>query len=66
MFRNRIRERYNARERQALVYALRRARIGALITASQLPTRGAAAPELLEELRVANLPGTRVELREDA
>ena len=66
MFRNRIRERYNARERQALVYALRRARLSALITASQPPTRGAAAPELLEELRVANVPGTLVELREHA
>lgn len=59
MTRNKVREKYNARERRALVYALRRARVSALVTASQPPTRGVAAPELFEELRGARLPGTR-------
>jgi superfamily I DNA/RNA helicase len=59
MARNKVREKYNARERRALVYALRRARSSALVTASQPPTRGVAAPEFLEELRNARLPGTR-------
>ncbi|HEY5427168.1 MAG TPA: 3'-5' exonuclease [Candidatus Tumulicola sp.] len=57
-FRNKVREKYNARERQALVYALRRASVSAVVTASQRPTKGVAAPELLEELRKARLPGT--------
>ncbi|MGA8534985.1 MAG: hypothetical protein WB615_12835 [Candidatus Tumulicola sp.] len=57
-FRNRSRERYNDAERRAFVYALRRARVSALVTASQTATRGIAAPEFLEELRVARLPGT--------
>jgi superfamily I DNA/RNA helicase len=57
-YRNKVRERYNARERQALIYALRRARTSALVTASEMPTKGVAAPELLEELRNARLPGT--------
>ncbi len=59
MFRNKVREKYNARERQALVYALRRATQSAAITASQKPTKGVAAPELLEELRAARLPGVQ-------
>ncbi|MEO6834938.1 MAG: 3'-5' exonuclease [Candidatus Tumulicola sp.] len=59
MFRNKAREKYNARERQALVYALRRARVSALVTASQKPSKGVAAPELFEELRRARLPGTQ-------
>ncbi len=59
-FRNRSRERYNDRERRAFAYALRRARVSALVTASQAPTRGAHAPELLEDLRGAGLPGTQV------
>ncbi|MBV8373479.1 MAG: hypothetical protein JOY69_09480 [Candidatus Eremiobacteraeota bacterium] len=59
LFRNRSRERYNDRERRAFVYALRRARVGALVTAAQAPTKGVAAPEFLEELRVAQLPGTQ-------
>jgi superfamily I DNA/RNA helicase len=58
-FRNKSRERYNDRERRAFVYALRRARISAVVTASQAPTRGAHAPEFLEELRTAHLPGTQ-------
>ncbi len=59
-FRNRSRERYNDRERRALVYALRRARVSALVTASQSATKGVHAPELLEELRDARLPGSQV------
>jgi superfamily I DNA/RNA helicase len=57
--RNKTRERYNERERRALAYALRRARVCALVTASHPPTRGVAAPELLEELKNARLPGTQ-------
>lgn len=57
--RNKTRERYNDRERAALAYALRRARICALITASQPPTKGVHAPEFLEELRLAQPPGTQ-------
>jgi superfamily I DNA/RNA helicase len=59
MARNKVREKYNARERRAFVYALRRARGEVLVTASQPPTRGVAAPEFFEELRKAHLPGTR-------
>ncbi|MGC1381708.1 MAG: 3'-5' exonuclease [Candidatus Baltobacteraceae bacterium] len=51
MFRAKAREGYNARERRALVYALRRARTSALVTASGTPTKGITAPEFLEELR---------------
>ncbi len=51
MFRTKARERFNDRERRALVYALRRARKSALVTASGTPTRGITAPEFLEELR---------------
>jgi superfamily I DNA/RNA helicase len=58
-FRNKSRERYNDRERRAFVYALRRARLSALVTASLPPTKGIAAPEFLEELRAAHLPGTQ-------
>ena len=58
-YRNKSRERYNERERRAFVYALRRARHTALVTASQTPTRGVHAPEFLEELRNARLPGTQ-------
>jgi len=58
-FRNKSRERYNDRERRAFVYALRRARVSALVTASQAPTKGIHAPEFLEELRAARLPGTQ-------
>jgi superfamily I DNA/RNA helicase len=47
------REAYNAEERRAFTYALRRARTGALVTASGRPTRGVAAPEFLQELATA-------------
>jgi superfamily I DNA/RNA helicase len=60
MFRNKAREGYNARERRAFVYALRRARLGALVTTSRMPTRGVTAPEFFEELRSARLPGTEL------
>jgi superfamily I DNA/RNA helicase len=59
-FRSKAREGYNAREREAFVYALRRARVSAVVTASQTPTKGVAAPEFLEELRNANLSGTQI------
>ncbi|HKE38069.1 MAG TPA: 3'-5' exonuclease [Candidatus Baltobacteraceae bacterium] len=49
--RTKAREGYNERERRAFVYALRRARVGALVTASGGVTRGTTAPEFLEELR---------------
>lgn len=58
--RNRARENYNAQERRAFEYALRRARRGALITASGRATRGTTAPEFLEELRASRLPGIEV------
>lgn len=51
VFRTKPREAYNARERRALAYALRRARERVLVTASGTPTKGKAAPELFEELR---------------
>jgi DNA helicase II / ATP-dependent DNA helicase PcrA len=51
------RDGYNAQERRAFAYALRRARIGAVVTASGGVTRGTTAPEFLEELRVARLAG---------
>jgi len=57
--RNKTNERYNARERELFAYALRRARDCALVTASEKPTRGIGAPEFLEELRYAQLPGTQ-------
>ncbi|HZZ00215.1 MAG TPA: ATP-dependent helicase [Candidatus Baltobacteraceae bacterium] len=55
--RSKAREGYNDRERRAFVYALRRARLGAVVTASGGVTRGTTAPEFLEELRAARLPG---------
>lgn len=51
VFASKARERYNAQERRAFAYALRRARKGVLVTASGAPTRGVTAPEFLEELR---------------
>ncbi len=51
--RTKAREGYNERERRAFVYALRRARLGAAVTASGGVTRGTTAPEFLEELRAA-------------
>lgn len=59
MYRSKARENYNARERRTFVDALRRARYSAVVTASQVPTRGAHAPEFFEELRRAKLPGVR-------
>ena len=57
--RNKTNERYNQRERELFAYALRRARTCALVTASEKATRGIGAPEFLEELRHAQLPGSR-------
>lgn len=51
LFRTKARDAYNAEERRAFVYALRRARRSALVTASGRATRGVTAPEFLEELR---------------
>jgi superfamily I DNA/RNA helicase len=51
LFWAKVREGFNARERRAFEYALARARIGALVTASGSATRGSTAPEFLEELR---------------
>lgn len=58
MFRTKARESYNREERRAFVYALRRARQSALVTACERATRGIAAPEFLAELQAARLPGT--------
>jgi superfamily I DNA/RNA helicase len=57
MWRTKAREAYNREERHAFVYALRRAKTSALVTASARATRGVAAPELLAELQAAHLPG---------
>ncbi len=57
MFRTKAREAYNLQERRAFVYALRRARKSALVTASERATRGVSAPEFLAELQAASLPG---------
>ena len=54
------REHYNAEERRAFVYAMRRARRSVFVTASGKPTRGVSAPEFFEELRAAGLPGTEI------
>jgi superfamily I DNA/RNA helicase len=48
--RTNARDAYNAEERRAFLYALSRARSGALVTASGRPTRGTTAPEFLQEL----------------
>lgn len=58
LYRSKARENYNAEERRAFVYALRRASESVLVTASERSTRGITAPEFLEELRAARLPGT--------
>ncbi len=58
MYRSKTRERYNREERRAFVYALRRAKRTALVTAHEKATRGIAAPEFLAELQAARLPGT--------
>lgn len=57
MFRSKTRERYNREERRAFVYALRRAKRSALVSAHEKATRGVAAPEFLAELQAARLPG---------
>lgn len=57
MFRTKAREAYNKEERRAFVYALRRAKKTALVTACERATRGVAAPEFLAELQAARLPG---------
>jgi len=57
MFRSKTRERYNREERRAFVYALRRAKCSALVTAHEKATRGIAAPEFLAELQAARIPG---------
>ncbi|MDP9111170.1 MAG: UvrD-helicase domain-containing protein [Candidatus Eremiobacteraeota bacterium] len=57
MFRTKARESYNREERRAFIYALRRASVGAVVTASERATRGLTAPEFLEELRAARIPG---------
>jgi superfamily I DNA/RNA helicase len=58
--RTKARENFNAHERRAFIYAMRRARLGVLVTASGRPTRGATAPEFLEELRAARLPNVEI------
>lgn len=58
MYKSKTRERYNLEERRAFVYALRRAKRSALVTACEKATRGVAAPEFLAELQAARLPGT--------
>jgi superfamily I DNA/RNA helicase len=51
-----LRTKYNAEERRALYCAAGRARERLTITASGRPTKGVAAPELLEELRCGVAP----------
>ena len=63
MHANKTRDNYNDRERALFINSLRRARRGAIVTASGNPTKAVAAPEFLEELRTGFLPGT--ELAED-
>ena len=53
------RERYVEEERRAFAHAAGRARKHLWISASGRPTRGNAAPELLEELRAADIPGVQ-------
>lgn len=57
MFRTKTRETFNKEERRAFVYALRRAKKTALVTACERATRGITAPEFLAELQAARLPG---------
>ncbi|HEV7179182.1 MAG TPA: hypothetical protein VGN11_04890, partial [Candidatus Baltobacteraceae bacterium] len=61
VYRAKARENYNHEERRAFVYAMRRAKKRLVVTASGRATRGTTAPEFLEELRNARLPGTRIE-----
>jgi superfamily I DNA/RNA helicase len=57
------RERYIEEERRAFAYAASRARKSLRVSASGRPTRGTAAPEFLEELRAAHIPGVTEQLR---
>ena len=57
MWHMKIRERFNAQERNAFVFGLRRAKKSALVTASGRTTKGITAPEFLHELQAARLPG---------
>ncbi len=52
LFRQRLREKYNAEERRALYCAVSRARDYISVSVSGRATRGASTPELYEELRV--------------
>jgi superfamily I DNA/RNA helicase len=61
IFKAKAREAYNDEERRAFVYALRRARKTVLVTASGKATRGVTAPEFLDELYKARLPGAYTE-----
>lgn len=56
MYDLKARDRYNEQERRAFYCAATRARTRLYVSASGRPTRGAAAPEFLEELR--NVLGT--------
>jgi superfamily I DNA/RNA helicase len=51
LFKNKIREKYNAEERRAFYCAATRARERLYVSASGRATRGVSAPEILEELR---------------
>ncbi|HET9028713.1 MAG TPA: DEAD/DEAH box helicase [Candidatus Aquilonibacter sp.] len=61
LFKTKAREAYNDEERRAFVYALRRTKRRAIVTASGKATRGTTAPEFFEELRNARLPGSVVD-----
>ncbi|MDQ6827054.1 MAG: hypothetical protein M3Z14_07650, partial [Candidatus Eremiobacteraeota bacterium] len=56
MYRTKTREAYNREERRAFVYALRRARVAAAVTASERSTKGLHTPEFLSELQAARIP----------
>ncbi len=60
LFSSKVRDHYNAEERRAFVYAMRRSSGELLVTASGRATRGTSAPEFLEELRNARLPGVSI------
>lgn len=50
MFRNKIRDTYNAEERRAFYVAATRAKTRLFLSASGRPTRGVSAPEILAEI----------------
>ena len=58
MFRTKTREAYNREERRIFAYALRRARRGVTVTASERSTKGISTPEFLSELQAARIPDT--------